>query len=906
MNHRACLNADSPAPERARASAARASLSGRLLALFLCCICLTGIPACSGDSGADLRAEGQKLLREGNANGAVVFFKNALEKDPADFDSRLGLARAYIKLGKLPQAEGELQKNLRQRPADPPLNLELAAFQMLQGKPERALEYLLKAEESGKRTAESREMTGAAYGMLGKNDEAEAALLEALRLEPERESASLTLARVYLAKRDPAKALALSDALLAARPKSVNALALRAELARRMNDTDRAIAIYRSIAELEPKNNDVRYLLGTLLLQRGKNDDAKTVLEAMRRDAAGGVRLFMLEGLYAYQTGNYKDAAGFFQNSVDAAPTIEGYYRLGMSLNRTGNQESALSQLRRVLDVSPRHAPSLRLMVSILLRQGRADDARREAEKLAGYYPDDAGARYLLGTALSAAGDSGKALEELARATELDPRMSEAAIRRGSLLIAEGRYQEAGDDLAKAVAHNADNLAARVALFQFHLGRRNYAESDKLVREGLEKQPDNAVLLTMRAQLLAMQNRTTEALAAVRKARTADPDLVESLTLEQRLYIQDGQKEKALESCQAYLARHPDAVPQHIAAAALLDMSGRRDEAAALLRKAYDLGEKRALFLLVQRALDEKKPDEARTLLQKDLDKSPSIPARDALARLYASERNFDAAWALYENLEKTSAAQAALGKFRLLSAAGKNREALAQARRLSELDVSSSLGALCAAGILEKTDQPREALKELDDAYRRLQQPVLLVAMAEFCQRRGEWEKADAYYQTALRLSPNDRGALSGKALLLMQRRRYGEAIDHYERLQKLDPQNAVVSNNLAMAYAESGQNPERALHMATLAFVQQPENPQILDTLASCLLLGNRADDAVKLLLDALKLHPVSAQLHYRLGAALARVNKPKEARAALRKSLEMGDFSDAEAARKLLQTL
>ncbi len=878
----------------------------RLPDLLAVCAFLILIPACSGDSAAEFRAEGQKLLKEGNANGAVVFFKNALEKDPADFESRLSLAKAYIQLGKLPQAEDELQKNLRQRPADPALNVELAAFQLLHGKPAQALEYLQKAETGGKVTAETREMAGAAYAMLGKNDAAEASLRKSLELDPGRESASISLVRVYLAKQDPAKALELCDAMVAANPKSVKALILRAELAQRMNDAGRALDLYRKAAEISPKDENIRYMLGSLLLQLGKNSEAEAVIASMRSDYKSSARLFMLEGMYAYQTGKFKEAAGFFQNSIDLSPSLEGYYRLGLAQNRLGNRESAISQLRKVLDFSPRHAASLRLMATILLEQGRTEDARLEAEKLLQFYPDDAGAHYLMGMALAAAGENAKALAEFKRATELNPEMSEASLRRGSILIAEGRYQEAKEDLAAAVRQNADNLGARIALFQFQLGRRNYDEAEKLVNEGLEKQSKNAVLLTLRAQLFAVRNKTAEALAPVRQAREVDPDMLDALNLEMRLHIQAGQKEKALEACQAYLARHPEATAQLIASAALLDMAGKRDEATTTLQKAYALGEKRALFVLMQRALAAKNPTEAKTLLQKDLEAAPTPVVRDTLAKLYLAEKNFDAAWALYESLEKTSASEAALGKFRLLFTTGKQQDALKQARRLTEIDSSSFLGALCAAEVLERMNKPQEAMKELDDAYRRLQKPALLTAMAQSCQRRGEWEKADAYYQTALNLNPKDQGALSGKALLLMQRRRYTEAVEYYERVQRLAPASAMVSNNLAMAYAESGQNPERALQMASMAFMLQPENPQVLDTLGSCLLLNKRTNDATKLLTDAVAMHPTSAQLYYRLGTALSQAQKPEEAKTALRKSLELGNFDDADKARKLLQTM
>ncbi len=874
----------------------------RSLAAAICCACL--LFACSGNSLEDLRSEGQKLLKEGNAGGAVVFFKNALEKDPADFSSRLNLAKAYVKLGKLPQADDELQKCLRQKPDDRELNMELAMLYLAENKLEKALVHVRKAEEAGQPDAASRELAGIAYSLLKQHTEAEAALKASLELEPKRESATLALARLYLAIREPEKALELADRALAENPDSLNAIFLRAELAMRMNDLERAVKLYSLVTQLAPRNGDARYMLGSLYLRLGEDGKALVELERMRENMSGDARLFMLEGLYAYQTGKYAEAAGYFQNSVNAFPTIDGYYRLGLALHRSGNQESAVSQLRKVLDVVPAHAAALKLMTAVLIEQGRAEEARAEAELLTKHYPGDAAAHHLLGMALSAAGENSKALEELKRAAELDPGMPEALLRRGSILVAEGRYGEAGRDLALAVTRNADNIAARRALFQFHMGRRHFAEAEAVVEEGLKRKPESASLLTMKAMLLTGRGNTDEALAVVKKAREIDRDFPESLDLELKLLLQTGRRAEALQCCLDYLSRHPESTSLMITAAALSDMDGQRDEAANLLRMAYTHGDRRALFILARRAVDDKHPEQAEEMLKKDLAESPTPVTREFLAGLYLSQNKPEAAMELYNSLEKKDPSGATLGKFRLFMALGRSDEALVEAKNMETLDSSSPLGALCAAEILEKSGRPDEALKELEQTYRRLKSVDLLMAMAELSLRRKDVDKADAYYQTALLQEPENPRALSGKGMTLMLRRNYAEASEYYERARRGAPGNAEISNNLAMAYAESGQKPEQALRMAISAFMLSPDNPRVIDTMGLCLLHAGRADEAVNFLHDSLKNHPSSAQLHYRLGEALLSTGKSDEARQILRKSLELGEFADSTKARKLLE--
>ncbi|NLW81323.1 MAG: hypothetical protein GXY42_06585, partial [Desulfovibrionales bacterium] len=55
-----------------------ARFSVLLLAILLC----VGIVGCKGYTKESLNTEGETLLKDGNYNGAIVHFKNALEKDP--------------------------------------------------------------------------------------------------------------------------------------------------------------------------------------------------------------------------------------------------------------------------------------------------------------------------------------------------------------------------------------------------------------------------------------------------------------------------------------------------------------------------------------------------------------------------------------------------------------------------------------------------------------------------------------------------------------------------------------------------------------------------------------------------------------------------------------------------------
>ena len=87
-----------------RRSGVRCKLAMILLILVTIC------SACGRKSKEELFSEGVKQLSSANPNGAVVLFKNALEKDENYLDARFQLAKAYSVLGKKEQAEKEFLK----------------------------------------------------------------------------------------------------------------------------------------------------------------------------------------------------------------------------------------------------------------------------------------------------------------------------------------------------------------------------------------------------------------------------------------------------------------------------------------------------------------------------------------------------------------------------------------------------------------------------------------------------------------------------------------------------------------------------------------------------------------------------------------------------------------------------
>lgn len=866
-------------------------------------LALLFLSACSSENASEFQAEGRKLMEQNNPGGAIVFFKNALDREPNNFEIRFDLGKAYLKMGKLDQAEDEFKKCLHQRENNPELHLELARLYTMARKSEKALGHIAAVENAVRPSAETRELAALNYSAQGNSDEAEKALKEALDINPAHRGASAALIRLYVARKLPGKALELSEQVLAADPEFGEALRLRAEIAIAADDLGTAKQCYARLVRIMPDEAGPYYMLGIVHLREGNVEEAKRMRDAMRARFKPSAFECMLSGMIADQEGDFRLASTMFQNAVEQTPTPEGYFRLALSLARLGNPESALSNLRRILDRIPHHAPALHLTAQILLDQGRLEDAETAATALVSHHPGNASGHYLLGSVLNAQGKTEPALESLQKALAINPAMSEAAMRRSAILMAEKRAPEAMAELSRALDVNSGNLAARKALFEYYLGKRDFRNAEQTVDEGLEALPANPLLLTLKASLHAARKNTPLALEALEQARRSDPDFLPALNLLLRLHLLAGRNVEALAACDEYLGRHPDAVDQLIISASLLDNQGRPDEARQRLEKANSLGSQRALIVLVRRELIAQRPEKAEQHLLDKLKEKPSQGIRSLLATFYLDRKQPEKALALYDGIAATNAGEAALGKYRVLMARGNYEQARLQAEEITRIDPSSSMGPMSVAGALEKLGQYDKALETLENAHNRLHHPQLLVAVGNLCLRAQRYEKAETYFRTALHKNPKELQALVGLGHSSMQQRRFSEAVASYEKALELVPENIAVGNNLAMAMAEEGKDTGRAVDMATKVFVSHPDNPRVVDTLGFCLLADKQVEAALVVLKNGIQAHPESALLHYRYGMVLLENDQEKEGMAAFEKALQLGEFPEQETVRKML---
>jgi putative PEP-CTERM system TPR-repeat lipoprotein len=709
-------------------------------------------------------------MHDSDPAGAIVFFKNALEKDQNYFDARYQLAKAYFSVNRYEQAEKEFQKVLRQNPARKDIKLDLAKSLNFLNKPEMAIEEAEGYLKTTTDPTEAYEVMGVSHAIKNEPDLAEKYFLQTLQRDPERLSAKIELAALYLASQNFNKGRQLIADIISKDSANVRAYYMLGNLEIAQGNRDKAIDCFKKIYEIKRTESAALYKVGILYIEKGDLDSADKVATDLLRafpKRSDGPRL---KGIFHYYRKNYLEAIAELQESIKILPTIEAHYFLGLCLYEREELENALSQFRIILNNSPGAVRARLLTGVILLKQKRADDAIAEMKKLIEGAPRYALAHNILGSAYMAKGLYDEGMKELNKTTELDPKLVDAYLKKGMFNLNKGNEKEAETDLQSAIRIAPEVLNTRMILASYYMRHNNFNKAQSLLTEGLTGKKGDAAIYNYLAAVMLVQKKKDEGLKYLSKSKDMDPEFYAAYFNLALYYATEGNQGRALSEYQAVLQRDPLNTNALLNIATLMELTGHENDALANLRKATQSKSESAYHALANFYLKRKEAAKALAVIDEAIKVLPrNSVLLEMKGRILLGEKKYKDALKVFDDLEVVAPDKGLPFKIKTFMAMNEQGKAREQANRVIALKPNSAFGYTLMASIYENQNDIGRAIEEMNKGLR-LDKGNLqaMLTLGNLYAKNRRSDLAMAAYQSALQINPDFTPAIFAQGVLL------------------------------------------------------------------------------------------------------------------------------------------
>ncbi len=287
---------------------------------------------------------------------------------------------------------------------------------------------------------------------------------------------------------------------------------------------DLAETVYRQILGFHPDHPESLHLLGVIALQRGRHQEAVTMIGRAIKARPGFADAHSNLGNALRELGRLDEAEQSYRKAISLNSGFAmAHYNLGNVLMAGNRFDEAAKSFTTALACSPNLLEARINLGNALRELGRLDEAEGCYRKALATRPDSAVVHFNLGNTLLDKGNTAGAAECYRKALSRDPGYTGARLNLGGALRELGRPDEAAECYRKALEDEPGDPSILVSLGAVlrDLGKRDEAEG--CYRRALELSPESALAHFNLANLLREMGKSGEAVAGYRRAVELDP-----------------------------------------------------------------------------------------------------------------------------------------------------------------------------------------------------------------------------------------------------------------------------------------------------------------------------------------------------------------------------------------------
>jgi protein O-mannosyl-transferase len=163
--------------------------------------------------------------------------------------------------------------------------------------------------------------------------------------------------------------------------------------------------------------------------------------------------------------------------------------------------------------------------------------------------------------------------------------------------------------------------------------------------------------------------------------------------------------------------------------------------------------------------------------------------------------------------------------------------------------------------------------------------------------QQIGYWKDSETLFRHALEVTENNGAAHNSLGVALVEKGQPDEAVEEFQEVLRLKPDDVYGRNNLGIALLKSGKTDEAIKYFQE--FLQlKPDDAEAHNHLGEALAIKGQVDAAISQLRESLRLKPDSAPAHNNLGIALGQNGRTGEAIREFQEALRLDPaYADAQ---------
>jgi cellulose synthase operon protein C len=390
----------------------------------------------------------------GQRTKAKPYLEMALRLTPGSPVSKM-LANIYLGENALDPAAEALEAYLRNHPQDSQAVLMLASVQMAQGRHARALQL---TQEALKRddSAEMRTAVGLSLIGTGSFERAVAELEKVFAKDPGGLRSGTALVTTYLQGGQPRKALRVAEAMNKRHPQNPGVFQMLGSAREQLGDAAGARTAYENAARLDAGFAAPNVALARLDSRRGDDTAASAKLSAVLAREPLNIDALVQSAALFERRGSLVEAQRFLEKADDhaGARNLQPGLALVELLLRNGKAPEAREAARRLTNRSPEALPVLMASARVSLATGDLTAARSALSRAATQATYDAIGLSRVALLQVQAGDLRAAAHSLDKALAAQPKlpaaralMAEVEIKLGELAKAEQRARAIATEL---------------------------------------------------------------------------------------------------------------------------------------------------------------------------------------------------------------------------------------------------------------------------------------------------------------------------------------------------------------------------------------------------------------------------------------------------------------------------